>query len=741
MGRKNLLFIFQLLLMHVKQINLMRLSFRLSYFAKCELKKLYNLLPLIDKHKIFLFLILISVLGIAGSKVFAQKGNPKTVKDVSANDSLLVVSDSLKTDSTIVKAVKDTSLLRFGNYTIGSEKDFIFSKEEFYKKQYKYTGDLLTYVPFGFKQRLGGYGQPHEIMLYGLGFGNVEYISDGISLNNRMLNSFDLNSYQSEFIDSLILLPVTRSFLYSETNNSATVQFITRSKFYDAPYTRIRFIQGPDKEGLLDAQFNSRISKKFLLSAALTNSSVDMFYPNSDYGGWKASTKLRYLLADKINVIAGYRYYGTRVGLNGGVDLEKIKEEYSPEFVEEILYNEFEAPVKYGEFYSDSPRYQKTTGHNFNVSLLANFFAGSRTEMNAFYNFNEVKFRQNEKNENGDILKIFNDNKTYSSGLNLRQEFLTDFIKTEILAGYSREKFISPLLKNEIVENDIYSLGGSASMFLFDSVFIPTGYIKYLNSFGESFSGAGGNADFFLGNGISVSAGYSSYERPYSVLEKEMMKDFPDKESVQIYEGGISYSKENLFFSLKYFGSDFYNSAVPVLGDAESLKADQTEFYITENFERSGVNISGEALLNKIRLSINGSYFFGNNTGAAPRIPDFSLFAGGYYVDTLFRRNLYLKAGAEIRVSGKQQFFIYDFQHSRQAFYRYDASSDKVISIKDEETNYHFQLDIFITGTIQERAIVYLTFENILSIKNYIVPYYPVKPFGVRFGLSWELFN
>ncbi|NOX17866.1 MAG: putative porin [Chlorobi bacterium] len=665
----------------------------------------------------------------------------RIVKSLSIVDSSLAVSDALKSDSTITAAAKDASLLRFGGYTIGGEKDFILTKENLYLKNYRYTGDFLTYAPFGFKQELGGYGQPHEITLYGAGFGNVEYISDGISLNNRMLNTFDLNLYQSEFIDSLAALPLTRGFLYSKMNNSATVQFITRSKFYDAPYTRIRFVQGPNKEGLLDAQFNSRIAKKIVLSAALTSGSIDMFYPNSDFGGWKVSAKMRYLLSDKINIIGGYRYYGTRAGLNGGVDLEKIKENYPPENVNEILYNEFEAPVRYGEFYSDSPRYQKTTGHNFNLSLLANLFEGSRTEINSFYNFNEVKFRQNENNKYQNIPEIFNDNKTYSAGLNLRQEFFADYFKTEILASYTREKFITPLLKTDVVEDNIFSVGGSASLFLFDSVFVPTGFVKYLNSYGENFSGAGGNADFLFGGGVSLSAGYSSYEKPYSVLEREMMKSFSEKESIQIYEGGISFSRNNLFFSIKYFNSSFYNSAVPVVSDADLLKADQVAFYETENYEQSGVNLYGEALLNFIQLSVNGSYYFGDKSGAAPRVPDFSLFAGGYYVDTLFHDNLHLKAGAEIRFSGKQQYFIYDYQHSRQVYYQYLSAEDKVVPIKNEETDYHIQLDIFISGTIQERAIVHLIFENVLPINSYIVPYYPVKPFGVRFGLSWELFN
>ncbi len=696
---------------------------------------------MLNNYKIYGLLILLLFAGMFGEKTFAQTDSLKMKRNISTSDSLFTNTDTLKTDSTTSKSVKDTLLLGFSSYAVGEEENYIFPKEKLYKKNYRYTGDWLTYVPFGFKQELGSYGQPHEIMLYGLGFGNVEYISDGISLNNQMLNAFDLNLYQSEFIDSLIALPLTRGFLYSGMNNPAAVQFITRKKNYDAPYSRIRFVQGPNKEGLLDVNFNSKIGKKFFLSGDLTNGAVDVFYPNADFGGWKVSSKLSYLLSDKINVIGGYRYYKTYAGLNGGVDIEKIQETYAPELVNEILYNEFEAPVRYGEFYSDSPRYQKTTGHNFNLSLLANFFEGSRTEINSYYNFNEVKFRQNERNKYSYIPEIFNDNKSYSTGINLRQEISINFLRTEVLASYSREKFISPLLNHEIAEYDVFSLGGSASAFLFDSVFVPTGFIKYLNSYGESFSGAGGNAEFRFNYGFSLTAGYSSFEKPYSVLEREMMKDASAKTSAQIYEGGVSFSKKNLFISLKYFNSSFFNAAVPVVDDSDPLRADQIVFYSTENYGQRGVNLSGEALLNFIKVSVNASYYFKPNSDTAPRVPDFSLFAGVYYVDTLFNDNLQLKAGAEIRLSGGQQYFIYDYQHGRQVFYQYSSATNKISFIKNEETDFHYQLDLFVAGTIQERAIVYLNFENVLNFKSFIVPYYSVRPFGVRFGISWELFN
>jgi len=51
------------------------------------------------------------------------------------------------------------------------------------------------------------------------------------------------------------------------------------------------------------------------------------------------------------------------------------------------------------------------------------------------------------------------------------------------------------------------------------------------------------------------------------------------------------------------------------------------------------------------------------------------------------------------------------------------------------------QLDFTIAGTIRKVAIVYFSWENLLNEKYFIVPYYPMRERGIRFGIAWELFN
>jgi hypothetical protein len=89
------------------------------------------------------------------------------------------------------------------------------------------------------------------------------------------------------------------------------------------------------------------------------------------------------------------------------------------------------------------------------------------------------------------------------------------------------------------------------------------------------------------------------------------------------------------------------------------------------------------------------------------------IHGGLFYKDILFENNLDLKTGIVIK--------YYDFV--------------------SEEFESAYQFDFTIAGRIQESAIVYFSWENLFNEQYFIVPYFPMRERGVRFGLAWELFN
>ena len=52
-----------------------------------------------------------------------------------------------------------------------------------------------------------------------------------------------------------------------------------------------------------------------------------------------------------------------------------------------------------------------------------------------------------------------------------------------------------------------------------------------------------------------------------------------------------------------------------------------------------------------------------------------------------------------------------------------------------------FQLDIVATGEIQDAAIVYLVYENVLNSKYFLVSNYPMFGPAFRLGVAWEFFD
>jgi outer membrane receptor protein involved in Fe transport len=53
----------------------------------------------------------------------------------------------------------------------------------------------------------------------------------------------------------------------------------------------------------------------------------------------------------------------------------------------------------------------------------------------------------------------------------------------------------------------------------------------------------------------------------------------------------------------------------------------------------------------------------------------------------------------------------------------------------------NFTIDLFASGRVKENAIVYISIENLLDRKFYLVPYYPANDIQFRFGIAWEFYD
>ena len=669
------------------------------------------------------------------------EGDTLKIKLDSTIDTLKI--DSLKTapvDST--KKTPKTMLTPLASNQLLDENfdGNILKKTGLNYFDYKYTGNFFSYTPFGFARDLGSPGQPNEVMIYGQGFNNSTYLVDGINITNRLTNTFDLNLFQSENIGEIEILPLTRGFLYGSNNNPVAVNFVPADFKIDKPYTRIRFFQAANQEGFIDGMFNSTFSKKLGVFVEITNHSSSYNYKNSDYGGWTASTRFRYLLSDKINFIADYRYANTNTRLNGGVDYDSILAVNPASQANDILYSNLEAPVNYIN------RYQKVTMHNFSFKTLADFIPGSPSSLTVYYQTNLNEFRQNDStyklNLQNRIASITDNNRYKTIGAKFDQNINTEFADLNAIASYEQNTFTSPLLWEELKQKN-YSLAVKADLKLFNESIIPSVFGKYLNYDNTDYSGLGADLFFKLNDNIKFYAGYSEYKKPGNVY---VYTGSSEKQKNKRIEIKAFFQNEFLNVSSGFFSQSCFHSPIPVI--VNNINEDTgihqyAGFFTNKDIFLKGINVNFDLKIWKILFSSNSSFYFSDSDIDELGIPKITSNGGIYYIDTLFNSDLHLKTGINYWSVGGRNNLLIDFEKSISTPYVTTIAPNirSYPHIPTDTYSPSFQLDFFLAGEIRERAIVYFTFENLLNAQYFIVPYYPMHERSIRFGVAWEFLD
>ena len=554
---------------------------------------------------------------------------------------------------------------------------------------------------------------------------------DGINFNNRITNSFDLYKIQSESIDSIEVLPLPKGFLYGSYNNPVTSALYTNDTVSFMPHSRIRYFQAPEDETYFDASFSGYLFSRINFSFEMTNSAVSSRFDNSDYGGWRVSSKLRYMLSNRINFVAGYKYVKTETQLNGGSAAENK---------DEINYDNLFENVLYPTSSNFSSRYQKYNLHNFYLKLLANFIEGAETDISFYYLFDKIEFRQNERTEIKEIPGIINDNEFKTTGISLKQNLSISLIQLQILSNFESTKFNTGFLYNDRTINS-FSLGGSAELNLLNGMLIPSVFTKYLKHDGSNSIGTGADVNFKLTPVINLYGGYSSFERQNSLLINDIDKNtIPSvQQNINTFEAGIKLNDKFIYGSASFFNTKNDNDLFYTIDkSADTLLINEASGYFTKETNLSGINANINFRFWKLLVSSNSTYYFNHNEEKFT-LPEFSLFGGIYYIDTLFNANLKLKAGINFYLNGSQNYFTYDFQRNLQIQYANTGSA--ITLINNEVSDISYQLDLFVAGQFQDSAILYITFENVLGKDYYTVPYFPKQQRGLRFGVSWDFLN
>lgn len=646
--------------------------------------------------------ILILILSVLYTTSFAQIIDSTNILLNLSNDTLSVPIDTLSiSDSALVKVKKDS--LKALQYQPLTSKSHLIKRSDILMSEYKYSGDFLRLFPFTFIKDLGFTGQPNETFLYGLGNGNINFLLDGVSYNERYYNSLNLNLLQSEDIDSIEVLPLPRGFIYGAYNNPVSINFITRDFITSQPYSRLRYYQGPNRETMIDGTFNLRITNKLISTFEITNRIVDSTFDNTEFSIWQGKIKLKYLLSNDVNIIALYNYNDYKAGYSGGVDVDSIIRTGAN--VNSILYDYVQAPVVYpnGDISSLT--------HLPKLKFLVKQSDWLRSDVSLYYlyisNSNNSFVNENLENK---IWGIDIQNQLRYDIFDLKLNFA--FENSEIFRQYSfydqneAARVFAPPLS---IKYNTMSAAAILSTTIGNGLLKPSLFYKISsvsNNPGRVIFENNNNASTGLGFDLSLRAndnfdlyfGSSVFKRYYS-----------DKNNL-LLEAGIKFTSDILFANLSYFKNQYTYG-----------------FYTVGNFfdyiqfgDVNGLGLNLKLDLCKILIESTSSYYIsaGNNLVG---IPEVQTQTGIYYKDLVFEDNLDLKTGFVFYYTGKNN--VYTFEHGLLSV----PSSNKV--------------DFTLAGEIQKRVIIYFLWQNLLDKNYYITPYYPMPSRSIRFGVAWELFN
>ncbi len=633
------------------------------------------------------------------------------------------IVDSLHLNKTVTDSLynSDTTLIAPGdlsgtlNISQLDANNFFISHESLIKSKYRFAGDLLSYFPFSFQRDYGFIGYPNEILLYGIGKPFVNWMSDGISLNDRFANSFNLNLIQTEDIDSIEIVPLTRGFLYGNYMYPVTVNFITRDFIPNQPYSRIRYIQGPNREASVDANFHALVAKDFLFSFDITNRIKDSTFRNTEFSIWQIKTRLKYFLSDKMNLIASYNYNDYKTGFNGGVDVDSIALITSD--INSVLYDNFLAPVNlpYDEL--------KIFQHFQKLSLVTNFFEWLKSDVNLYYRFT--------RNTEPDL--FFNLREEKVLGLSLRNQINVKNIELNTFLDFENEKQMARI-RDEIIllpfetrflsdEINVLSIGALLTTKLLSDKLNLSLFYKYsgLNkNYGRNISVS--EPDSILsGFRYSANLNNSGFGFDLSFRINDNLKIYVGGSYLDQYSTTSTNSQPLLFQSGLNFANDFLNMNLYYVYNEYLINSVTNYHYLNQADKVSGLALLLKTKYKFILLESQNALYKTPSGSELYFVPALSSRTGLYYNDFLFDKNLDLKAG-----------FIFSFIGEQN----YSSVETSIISVPSVS-----RLDFSLAGEIRKTAIVYFIIENISDKKYYITPYYPMPERNFRFGIAWELLN
>lgn len=595
---------------------------------------------------------------------------------------------------------------------------------------YRNGATLFSQFPVAYDRSMGFLGLPSEITFYGEGQGRISFLEDGIEVNNRITNTLYFDNIQESYIQKLSLYPSYMGFLYGNKPNQMTLSITGRDFISGAPYSRIKYFEGPVGEGYIDVQFNQTIRNRFVIFTEITNQKVDDGFRNSDLSLWKGKINLKYIASKFLNLSAGYNYVQSSLGLNGGVNYDSaitLAASIPGRTIDDVLYDDRAAPVNFLN------RYEKNTSSRLNLKAFGYFAGKGYFEGAIYHQTNTNEFRQNEDSSATNPNRLLIDRKFSVTGASFRTTFDTKYFAADVHANYesvTEESFWFDSSSGVFVPSgnrvkNSFSAGGIVTGKL--GGFALSGFGKLFIYQNEIYSGFGGEgkaefADYFqFRGGISY---LSSFEQDYNYVNA--------KTSVTRLEGELGYADGVVFIKILGWAANSDRTPIGTFMPTIDPAATYLNYTITD-----AENFAFGAVLNT-DYKIGPFTFFADLRFNHKKMKDWDKYilpifnskAGITFRSILFDDALDLKTTLSYSYRTASVATEYNFFTNRV-----------LLTPLLDDVPASGQFDFAVAGTIQKVATLYFSWENLLGSKYYLSPYYPVLPRNIRFGISWEFLN
>jgi hypothetical protein len=492
----------------------------------------------------------------------------------------------------------------------------------------------------------------------------------------------------------------------------------------------LKFYQASYDEGFVDVLFHTNISKKINFGIGVSNSAIDSRFNNSDYESWKIDGNISYLINEKTNITFNYFFTYDTLALFGGLDTN-------------VIMNKDFSTVLYESKSNNSLRHKLNYNNSANVKILSTLIPNSKTDLTFYINSNSQEFRQNTDSLVSNLPTIKHDSYLQTFGIRFQNYYNNKNTTINLTALYETTTLDANYTANKKDEN-ILSVAGKGN-YLFSKLFVPSIFGKISSFNGDILLGYGIDFSGTFNSFLSYYAGFSRFQKESSILENYYpIGSFPfnattpaqpsDNNTIEI---GLKLKTDSFMGRLSYFNYSSKNSLIPhsVSSGNDTLLINEVSYFSKENINNSGINFSFSFNFWKFLFSNSLSYYLGSSINRGYASPDYTLAGKLYYFDNLFNNNLAVKAGINYRVIGGQSPFIYDSEN----LFQIQSQLTSMVAYSNIPPS--FQLDLYMAGTIQERATIFVTFENLLDAEYYIAPYYFKQPLTLRFGVSWLLFD